>query len=158
MPSTRQLFLDNLRLLSENDLEGWISLWDDDGAYELPFAPAGTPQRIQGKAKVRDYMGAVLAAMEPVPGEASRWQFWDIAAYETTDPRILFAEYKGRSQLRPSGRLYSQTYCARVSASAEGRILLYREHWNPMIFVDGLGSLAAAQDVFRDFEFAPLEA
>ena len=151
--TTRQAFLDNLRLLSENDLESWIALWDEDGAYELPFAPAGTPQRVQGRAKVREYMRLVLAAMSPVPGEAKHWQFWDITAYETTDPRTIIAEYKGRARLVPTGRIYSQTYIARVSTSAAGQITLYREHWNPLLFIEGLGSLEAAQQAFAALEF-----
>lgn len=151
--STRQAFLDNLRLLSENDLDAWIALWDEDGIYELPFAPAGTPQRVQGKEKVRDYMRLVLSAMSPVQGEAEHWQFWDIAVYETRDPRTILAEYKGRARLVPTGNIYSQTYISRVSTSADGRIILYREHWNPLNFIAGLGSLEKAQTAFATLEF-----
>lgn len=151
--ATRQAFLDNLRLLSENDLDAWIALWDEDGIYELPFAPAGTPQRVQGRAKVREYMRLVLAAISPVPGEAKHWQFWDITPYEMTDPHTVIAEYKGRARLVPTGRIYSQSYIARVSTNAEGRIVLYREHWNPLYFIEGLGSLEAAQQAFAGLEF-----
>lgn len=152
-PDTRRAFLDNLRLLGENDLDAWIDLWDEDGVYELPFAPAGTPQRVQGKAKVREYMRMVLSAMAPVPGELPRWNFWDITIYDTQDPRTVIAEYKGRSQIAASERTYTQTYIARCSTGLDGKILLYREHWNPLNFIDGLGSLENAQRAFADLEF-----
>jgi hypothetical protein len=150
--SAERAFLDNLFYLSNNDLDSWIQLWHEDGIYEVPFAPAGTATLVQGRSKVYDYMGFVLKAMEPVPGESKHWLFWDIKTYTTTEPETVIAEYKGRSKIALSGHIYTQRYIARVTTS-NGKITLYREYWNPLIFLDGLGSLEVAQDAFASLSF-----
>jgi uncharacterized protein len=43
-----------LRYLEEMNIPAWQSLWADDPAQEMPFAPEGFPQKLEGKAALHN--------------------------------------------------------------------------------------------------------
>lgn len=34
----------------EKDMKSWMELWDENAVFEFPYAPEGSPKRIEGKA------------------------------------------------------------------------------------------------------------
>lgn len=150
--SVERIFLDYLFYLSKGDLDAWIQLWHENGIFEAAFGPAGTPSLVQGRSNIYNYLAFVLKAMEPVPGESKNWLFSDIKIYTTTEPETIIAEYRGRSRIAPTGRIYDQRYITRMTTS-NGKITLFREYWNPLVFLDSLGSIDVAQDAFLSFTF-----
>ena len=50
-----KLFFDHLELLKAQNMDKWVHLWADDAVIEFPYAPAGSPSRLEGKSAIKDY-------------------------------------------------------------------------------------------------------
>lgn len=48
---------DALQALKIGDIERYVAIYASDGVHEFPFAPAGRPQRLQGRDQIAAYMG-----------------------------------------------------------------------------------------------------
>ncbi|GGS72381.1 nuclear transport factor 2 family protein [Streptomyces violaceus] len=128
------LYHRGLRLLLDKDIAAWVTLWDDDGVLEFPFAPEGWPKRLEGKAAVLDYM-------RDYPEHIDLHDFPDVTVHQTDAPGKIVVEMRGVGRLVKSGEPFDMTYIAVVTV-ADGRIRHYRDYWNP---------LALPQDGAADF-------
>ncbi|MEU0585135.1 nuclear transport factor 2 family protein [Streptomyces sp. NPDC006132] len=133
-PPPADLFRRSLRLLLDKDIAGWVRLWDDEGVLEFPFAPAGWPKRLEGKAAVHAYM-------RDYPDHIDLHDFPDLTIHRTGDPATIVVEMRGVGRLVKSGDLFDMTYIAVVTVT-DGRFTHYRDYWNP---------LALPQDGAADF-------
>ncbi|MBW4607438.1 MAG: nuclear transport factor 2 family protein [Hassallia sp. WJT32-NPBG1] len=66
-------------LLSQKRMDEWLKLWADDGVQDMPYSPAGFPNRVEGKAAVAKHYSAL-------PTSVGRMVFPDLKIYPTTDP------------------------------------------------------------------------
>jgi ketosteroid isomerase-like protein len=113
--------------LEEKDIAKVNSVWAEDAAQEMPYAPEGFPKRVAGReALIKHYSGW--------PENAGKARFTDgIRFYPTQDPSILFVEFHGVSEIRPTGRVYDQRYGGLFHVE-NGKILLFREYFDPTVF------------------------
>ncbi|MBM7075048.1 nuclear transport factor 2 family protein [Micromonospora sp. MMS20-R1-14] len=112
-------------------MPGVIALFADDGVMGFPFAPAGQPSRITGRAAVHDYLidyPAILDVRE----------ITEVTVHETTDPAVLVADFTAGSVVVASDRPYRLRYVA-VPTIPDGHIVHYRDYWNPQAAQDLLG-------------------
>jgi hypothetical protein len=54
------------------------------------------------------------------------------------DPNTLYAEYRGEIEVLATGKPYNNIY-AGLFKFRNGKILLYREYYNPMVFTEAWG-------------------
>jgi hypothetical protein len=96
----------------------------DDVEVEFPFAPPGRPERLRGRENLRRYLEPLLAriAYDSITG---------LVVYETDVAGTIVAEMTIGLRLLESDRTYSRRYVAVVRA-ANGRVVSYREYWNPL--------------------------
>lgn len=127
-----QVILDFLIGLEEKDMEKVNNVWADDAVQDMPYTPEGFSGRIIGKeALINQY-----AAWPENSGEAN---FTDgIVFYPMLDPQTVIVEYRGVSQIIPTGRIYDQKYIG-VFNVVDGKIQLFREYFNPNVFADAFG-------------------
>ncbi|MFF1724808.1 nuclear transport factor 2 family protein [Streptomyces sviceus] len=118
------LYRHSLRLLLDKNIPAWVDLWAEDGLMEFPFAPAGRPQRLEGKE-------AVAAYMRPYPDHIDLHDFPDLRIHQTTDPQTIVVEMRGVGRLVQTGAPFDMTYIAVVTVR-DGRITSYRDYWNPL--------------------------
>ena len=129
---TRDTVLAFLEGLEAKDMDRVNALWAEDAVQEMPYSPDGFPKRVAG----RDALIAHYAGWPENSGEAdftSRLVFHD-----TTDPEVVFAEYRGRAEIVPTGRTYEQTYGGLFHV-ADGEIHLFREYYDPAAFAYAFG-------------------
>ncbi|QDY08289.1 nuclear transport factor 2 family protein [Micromonospora sp. HM134] len=129
-PSTA-LFHRAMHLLLAKDMPGFIALFADDAALEFPFAPAGQPGRIAGRAAVHDYLidyPAILDVRE----------ITEVTVHETTDPAVIVTEFTAVGVVVATGEPYRLRYIA-VLTVRDGHIVRYRDYWNPQAAQDLLG-------------------
>ncbi|MDT0302780.1 nuclear transport factor 2 family protein [Streptomonospora wellingtoniae] len=115
----------SVRLLTANDFAAWVDLWADDGVLEFPFAPAGWPRRLEGRAAIADYMS----------GYGDHIEIQDIPRLEihrTTDPATAVVEMHSTGRLVRTGAPFEADYIM-VLAVAGGRIAHARDYWNPLM-------------------------
>ncbi|WFR61502.1 nuclear transport factor 2 family protein [Paenibacillus amylolyticus] len=116
------------QLLLEGRLEEWLELYTPEAIFEFPYAPAGYPQKLEGKVEITDHIHNLLGMIEIQ-------QFSEPIILADSTKQQFVAEFtcKGRSLV--TDKPYNQTYISVVS-HRNGKITHYKDYWNPMIVLE----------------------
>jgi uncharacterized protein len=126
-----QAFAAHLALIVK-DIQAWVNLFAEDAVIEFPYASAlGSPERLKGKEAIYNYMKDVPAQMENLI-------FTNVREYQTSNHNILFAEVHGEATIVTTSRHYQQDYVMRLETQ-DGKIVHYREYWNPIPAIEAWG-------------------
>lgn len=121
--------------LIATDVERWLTLLAEDAVVEFPYARSlGGPSRLEGIDAIRAYFA-------PITKHFQGLTFTNVQRYPSVDSTTGWLEVHGTATLQPGNIPYEQDYVMRVQVR-EGRIVHYREYWNP---------LAAPQGTFESF-------
>ncbi|WP_353358269.1 nuclear transport factor 2 family protein [Mycobacterium sp.] len=105
------------------DIPAAVELLADGAVLEMPLAPPGLPNRFEGKAAIRAFLsGSQLF---------SKLEFHDVEVHATSDPELAVVEFRSTGTFEATGLEYANRY-ALVVRAREGRIVLYREYFNPL--------------------------
>jgi uncharacterized protein len=138
-----QVFADHLALIVK-DIPAWVDLLAEDAVVEFPYASAlGLSERLEGKSAIYNHMKDVSAQMQDLI-------FTNVREYQTSNPNALFAEVHGEATIVATGCHYQQDYVMRLETK-EGKIIHYREYWNPTAVLDAWGS---TQNLRQSFNIA----
>ena len=108
-----------------HDIHGWLDLFADDAIVEFPYAPAvGTPARLVGKPAIAAYFGGASGTFREL-------RFSALRPFPSADPEQAIAEVHGSALVGPAGKPYEQDYVM-VLRTRAGKIVEYREYWNPI--------------------------
>jgi len=132
MSEAADLFRAGLERLAGGDLAGYLDLCSEDVEFEFPFAPPGRPGWVRGREDLRRYL-------EPLLARAAYDAITSLVIYETDVAGTIVAEMTIAVRLLDSGRTRSMRYVG-VARSAGGRIVSYRDYWNPLASSDRAGS------------------
>lgn len=115
-------FRDRLLAGSHTGLD--TSLLDDDCVIETPFAPHGTPRRVEG----RDAFAAWAAPrQEALAGRINFTAVRNVVVHETTDPEVIVVEYELEAVRETDGMRAAAPFAV-VIRVRDGRIVLWREY------------------------------
>ncbi len=107
------------------DNQRWQALIADDLVWELPFAPAlDHPARLAGRDEVVRHVTWFMGAVE-------KFRFFDLEVHAFADPAAAVAEVQAEGLIKPTGRIYRQTYVLFLRA-AGGKIAFLREYFDPV--------------------------
>jgi ketosteroid isomerase-like protein len=132
--------------LEEIDMDTVNNVWADDAIQEMPFAPKGVgfPDRVVGKeALIQQYAGWPENAEGP--DFTSELRF-----YSTLDPNMVIAEFRGDTFIRSTQRRYDQRYIGVFHVNDDGKIDLFREYFDPTVFVEAFDLTAQASFYAED--------
>jgi ketosteroid isomerase-like protein len=119
------------KLMASFKAETWFDLLHDDLVLEFPYAySVKMPGQVVGKADCVAYLSNVMKYFTGLV-------FTDVVINTTQDADKLIVEYSGHCTL-PNGVVYTQTY-ATIQKFRDGKMILFREFWNPMAVVDSFG-------------------
>ncbi|QMS86248.1 nuclear transport factor 2 family protein (plasmid) [Nostoc edaphicum CCNP1411] len=122
---------DFLDLLEAMNIEKWINLWAEEGVHNMPYAPAGFPNRLEGKETIFRHFSTLPKAMK-------RMAFIDRKIYPTLNPNLAIAEYYGETEIADTGRSYNNHYCG-LFELRDGRLISVKEYFNPLVFKESFG-------------------
>ena len=130
-----------LDLLTAKNMDAWADLWAENAVQDMPFSPEGFPGRVEGKA-------ALIEHYSSLPDATGRMVFLDRDARPMLDPNVVLLEYRGEIEILPTGKDYDNTYAGLFEFDADGRIVLFREFFDPNVLseawegapADGFGS------------------
>jgi ketosteroid isomerase-like protein len=113
------------------DMKGWTDLCADDVVAEFPFAPEGSPARIEGREALFEYLRGYpdLIDVREIP---------TVRVYSTDDENVAIADWSVSGSVVTNGNPYEMRY-ATFATFREGLIVNYREYWNPQAFLKALG-------------------
>lgn len=134
-----KLMRDWLAGFINKDVEGVIGLFADDAVIEFPFAPDGFPSRLEGKEAVTNYI-------KDHPFFEFR-AFPDLQIQPMLDPDSVLAEYRSDADITLTGQPYDQTYISFLKMK-DGKIVFYREYWNPTVMIEAFGGQEALNKAF----------
>lgn len=118
-------------LLLAHDMAGFAGLWAVDGVMEFPFAPAGYPQRLDGRAAVAEYLRDYTDRVD-LRAVTER------TMHRTLDPEVVIVEFAVDGVAVQSGRPYRPRYVSVITVR-EGEIARYRDYWNPLAVAEAFG-------------------
>lgn len=124
-----EIFGQVLLATASGDVQAIIDLCADDVVFEFPFAPPGRPAEVSGKEPLSRYLAAA----------PSRVQFDGLSNFEThqtVDPDVAAIEMTATGKIKDTGEPYDQSYVV-VLTAREGRIIRYRDYWNPLKALQG---------------------
>lgn len=128
-------YLDAVGTLAVADV---APLFHDDGRVLLPYAPAGVPQEVAGRAAISDYYQAL-------PQMIGALNFSGYSIRATEAPGEYVAEYSSDASMRATGATYQNTYITKVTVT-DGRIAELTEFFDPIRLVEAMGGRVVLPD------------
>jgi ketosteroid isomerase-like protein len=129
-PTAVELLRRSLDTFLAKDMKGWADLCHENVLAEFPFAPKGSPTRIEGRAALYDYLKGYPDFIEVRTLPTLR-------IYPTDDATVAIAEWSASGQVIGNGNPYEMSYATFVTFR-DGLILNYREYWNPLAFMEAM--------------------
>ncbi|GHO93007.1 hypothetical protein KSF_030550 [Reticulibacter mediterranei] len=126
-----------IQFLFEKNIDGWMTLLDDNFVIEFPFAPQGRPNRIEGKANLYPYIQEVLNSIE----------FVDLAQQQihlTADPDVMVVEITVKGHASSIEKIHTLKYIW-VLTTKDGKLVHQRDYWNPLALLEIRGGATASQ-------------
>jgi uncharacterized protein len=122
-----ELLRNSLDKFLAKDMKGWTDLCDENVVAEFPFAPEGSPARIEGRNALYEYL-------RNYPSFIDVREIPKMKIYTIDDPNIAIAEWSVSGKVVSNGNPYEMSYATFVTFR-DGLIVNYREYWNPMAFI-----------------------
>lgn len=102
--------------------------WEPDGVIEFPYgASAGAPTHLDGVEEIVSYLSNLQIFSNWSFGEAQGWQLEGVQGG-------FLAEMHGSVTVTETGAPYEQDYVIRLEIAPSGRIVRWREYWDPTRF------------------------
>ena len=114
------------QLLEEENIEGVVDLFAENGRQINPYASGLFPYETHGKKALMEYWS-------PVPENFDGMQFTIHELYAMEDPTKVFVKYSGKITLKNGAGYYENDYYSTFSFNEEGKIVEYVEIFNPII-------------------------
>jgi hypothetical protein len=115
------------------DMKGWADLCDENVVVEFPFAPEGSPARLEGRTAIYEYLRGY-------PDLIDVHKITALRVYSTDDPNAAVADWSVTGHVLANGKPYEMTYATFVTVK-DGLIVTYREFWNPEAFTAALSGV-----------------
>jgi len=107
------------------DADGQAALFAEDAVWELPFAPAGVPKHLEGRAQI---LAISKAGMERAQQSGRRITgYSDIKIHKTTDQEVIIAEFTLDGDSPDTGAYH--TPYIQVVQVRNGKIILLRDYF-----------------------------
>ena len=119
-----------LELLELPDIETWLMLWAEESQQEMPYAPPGFPGLFESKARIAEQFRALPATYEFM-------RYPDLEIFETQDPKVVIATFRGEIKLANSDRRYDNRYVNFFVFDDSGKLMRVVEHFNPLVLTQG---------------------
>jgi uncharacterized protein len=129
--AARRTFENHLEFLSSGRIDEWVELFTDDGVLEFPYGPKGFPEKVSGKAALKEYM-------QNFP-KHFKVTFPNLKFHDTSDPSLVIAQFESDGKSLATGRPYMQKYIS-VVETRDGRISRYVDFWNPLVAMESIGA------------------
>jgi ketosteroid isomerase-like protein len=126
-PAAVDLLRRSLDTFLAKDMKGWTDLCDENVVAEFPFAPDGSPVRLEGRTALYEYL-------RNYPSVIDVREILSVRTYATDNPNVAIAEWSASGRVLANGNAYEMSYATFVTFR-DGLIANYREYWNPMAFI-----------------------
>lgn len=110
-------------------------MFAENGVIEFPFAPADGVRRLEGRAALIDYLTGLGTMIDIVSVGIP-------IVHRSVEAGTFILEFTGVGRGVATGRAYEQTYISVIRVEG-GRIVHYRDYWNPEVIAQVVGDAHA---------------
>lgn len=114
-----------LSIVKGASINTWMDIWAENAIVEFPFASGQYPKRLEGNDAIYEYYKDASKAFELCEEKP-------LVIYPSSDPLIAIFEISMKFHIIQTGRDYNQDYICLVKVRDDGKIILYREYWDPI--------------------------
>lgn len=142
-PSLSALLRDAMGDLLAPEATTFLDMVADDVVMEFPYAPPGAVGRLDGKAALAAYLPKVagMITIDTLTAEA---------VHRGAGPDgVVVVEFAATGRGNATGLPYDQRYVSVVRAR-DGRIVHYRDYWNPLVVLSATGGAGAIEAALRE--------
>jgi ketosteroid isomerase-like protein len=107
------------------DASTFLEMVAEDVVMEFPYSPPGFPVRLDGRE-------AIAKHLEGLSDIIAFDRMGEPTVHPSTDRNVVIIEFEGFGSGVATGEPYDQTYIS-VIRTGGGRILQYRDYWNPLV-------------------------
>src|SRR4028119_1804239 len=100
--SAVELFRHSLGTFLAKDMKGWSLLCADDVVAEFPFAPEGSPRRLEGREALYNYL-------RNYPSVINVRSIPHLRVHATDDPNVAIAEWSASGEVLTNGNAYEMS-------------------------------------------------
>lgn len=126
-PSVPGWLSDAIGGLKAGDVDAWMEVYSDDAVHEFPFAPAGAPPRLEGKATIRAFMAGI--------GERIRFGTFDVLRVMQAGDEVV-VEAEGHHHDAATGAPFDLRYVW-IFTRRDGRVARVSDYMGPRRSSDG---------------------
>jgi len=130
--SNMQVVRDYVDAMNAWDFDALHTLTDENIVCELPFAPDGFPDRIDGRDDLLEFQRGVTSFLE-----APNLSELQLETYHS-DPGEILAEYRSDTVLKPLDASYRNRYVSRFTVR-KAKITYVAEFFDPIRLVVAMG-------------------
>ena len=130
MSIATQVLRRSLDTFLSKDMKAWSELCDENVVVEFPFAPDGSPAKLEGRQAIYEYLRKYPNIIDIKGIPAAK-------IYPTDDPNMAIAEWSVTGRVISNGNPYNMSYATFVTIR-NGLIVRYKEYWNPSAFLKAL--------------------
>ncbi|MCV0425397.1 MAG: nuclear transport factor 2 family protein [Roseibium sp.] len=123
--------------------DDFLAMCSDDVVFQFPFAPKGAVTEIRGRETLTSYLQAAGAMISFESMKAA-------VVHPSKDGKTFTLEFSCKASGSKTGRRYDQDYVSVVTVQ-DGRIVRYRDYWNPLVLLDAVGGVETLKSTFKDF-------
>lgn len=138
---TLRPYEEQVRHLLDKNMEGWLDTFADDAVFELPFAPADYPRKLEGRAAIAEYVKDYTKHID-LTG------FPELTVHQALDPAVIVVEALAEGRVIATGNPYQVSYVWVITVK-NGKIVRQRDYWNPLAVQDALGGNNSMRSVFN---------
>jgi ketosteroid isomerase-like protein len=131
MTDAQKIFHEFTESVLTHDAARFAELFDEQAVFEYPFAPAGYPQKLEGKETIREYI-------EKFPDLIRISRFSEPEIHEAANSNVIVIEFTCEGVITATGKPYNQSYIS-VIHTKNGKITRYKDYWNPLVVLDSVG-------------------
>jgi ketosteroid isomerase-like protein len=108
-----ELFRRSLDAFLAKDMRAWADLCAEKVLVEFPFAPAGTPSRLDGRVAIFEYL-------RNYPKIIDVHEIDSLEIYPTDRPDTVIGEWSVKGHVIPNGNAYNMSYATFVTRGLVG--------------------------------------
>lgn len=130
-------------VISADAGKDFLAMCAQDIRFDFPNAPVGTVSELQGKDDLAHYLSKVGAL---ITFESMGMP----TVHPSKDNETFILEFSCKASGADTGVRYDQDYISVIRVQ-KGRIVHYRDYWNPLILLEAVGGLAPLTSNFQEF-------
>lgn len=120
-----------LSIVKGASVDSWLEIWAEEAIVEFPYAPGSYPKRLEGRKAIYEYFKAVAPVFDML-------REGPLVMYPSIDPLVAVFEVSIDFRIKSTGKEYCQDYICVLQLRDDGRIVRYREYWDPVRALEAL--------------------